>query len=49
MYSTFYLKDIDPRPKTHVCTKCAREVEAGKRCICIPSQPTKPSQKDDKK
>lgn len=36
---TPYFVDTDPRPKTHVCQICARDVESGFRCLCIPSQP----------
>lgn len=32
--------DEDLRPKTHPCRWCARDVEKGTRCICIPSQPS---------
>jgi len=37
-YDTYYV-DRDPRPKVKPCHFCARDVEAGRTCLCIPSQP----------
>lgn len=34
-----YYIDIDPRPKTRPCHKCARDVESGHHCICVASKP----------
>lgn len=42
-YDTYYI-DRDPRPKSHPCRYCARDVEVGRVCICAPVQMrTKPA------
>lgn len=38
MNETYYI-DRDPRPKTKPCHHCARDVEAGHTCFCVPAQP----------
>lgn len=38
MLDTFYI-DRDPRPRTKPCHFCARDVEAGRTCTCVPAQP----------
>lgn len=40
IYETHYTdRDRDPRPKTKPCHFCARDVEAGMTCFCVPAQP----------
>lgn len=34
-----YYIDRDPRPKVNPCRHCARDVEAGHTCLCVPAQP----------
>lgn len=34
-----YFIDRDPRPKVNPCHHCARDVEAGHTCLCVPAQP----------
>lgn len=36
-HDTYYI-DRDPRPKSHPCRYCARDVEVGRVCICAPVQ-----------
>lgn len=37
--SESYHIDRDPRPKSHPCRYCARDVETGRTCLCVPAQP----------
>lgn len=43
---TGYWIDVDPRVRTSVCKHCAREVQIGSKCVCVPSQSFRVVSKD---